>query len=105
MPLPEQVFGKWVHSHEEDEGDRIVYRRPSYAFPPARGRDGIELRPDGTATYYAIAATDGTERVDATWEATGSSDVKLTFPSGKHPFVLTLIRTGEDELVVSRRPG
>jgi hypothetical protein len=36
-----------VHSHEEDDGDRVVLRRPDRPFPPARGRVRLTLQPGG----------------------------------------------------------
>ncbi len=45
----EALLGEWVHSHEEDEPGRKVYRRSGYPFPPARGRDAVELKADDTA--------------------------------------------------------
>ena len=36
-----------MHSHEEDEGDRVVLRRPDRPFPPARGRVRLTLQPGG----------------------------------------------------------
>ena len=36
-----------MHSHEEDDGDRVVLRRPDRPFPPARGRVRLTLRPGG----------------------------------------------------------
>ena len=46
----DQLAGRWVHSHEEDTDDEMVFRAADsgYAFPPSRGREAIELRPDGT---------------------------------------------------------
>jgi len=37
-----QVAGRWVHSHEEDTDDEMVFRAADsgYAFPPSRGRAG-----------------------------------------------------------------
>jgi hypothetical protein len=48
MASPDQVAGRWVHSHEEDTPDEMVFRSADYAFPPSRGREAIELRPDGS---------------------------------------------------------
>jgi hypothetical protein len=47
---PEQLQGRWVHSHEEDTEDEIVYRAASsdYDFPRSRGREALELHPDGS---------------------------------------------------------
>jgi hypothetical protein len=36
-----------VHSHEEDDGNRVVLRRPDRPFPPARGRVRLTLQPGG----------------------------------------------------------
>jgi hypothetical protein len=47
---PEHLQGHWVHSHEEDTDDEIVYRSASsgYDFPRSRGREALELHPDGS---------------------------------------------------------
>ena len=47
---PEQLQGRWVHSHEEDTEDEIVFRAESsgYDFPRSRGREALELNPDGS---------------------------------------------------------
>jgi len=44
----DQLAGRWVHSHEEDTGDEMVFRSADYAFPPSRGRESIDLRADGS---------------------------------------------------------
>jgi hypothetical protein len=44
----DELAGRWVHSHEDDTGDELVYRPADYAFPPSRGREAIELRADGS---------------------------------------------------------
>ena len=45
-----RLEGRWVHSHEEDTADDLVYRSASsgYDFPRSRGREALELNPDGT---------------------------------------------------------
>jgi hypothetical protein len=47
---PEQVAGRWVHSHEEDTADEMVFRSEAsgYEFPRSRGREALELRADGS---------------------------------------------------------
>ena len=45
--MGDEPQGRWRHSHEEDSGDVRVYRPADWAFPPARGRRGLEFRPDG----------------------------------------------------------
>jgi hypothetical protein len=56
--LPPELFGHWIHSHEEDSGDLRVYRPAGYRFPPARGRRGFELRPDGSYVAHGPGPAD-----------------------------------------------
>lgn len=42
------VEGRWVHSHEEDTAEEMVFRPADRELPPARGRTAFELRADGT---------------------------------------------------------
>jgi hypothetical protein len=46
----ERLVGRWLHSHEEDTDDELVFRSADsgFSFPPARGREVLELHPDGT---------------------------------------------------------
>jgi len=67
----------WVHSHEEDNPDQAVYRREGFAFPPARGRRGFHLKPDGTMTEFGPGPTDRTASRQGRWEI--GNDQRLAF--------------------------
>ena len=41
------MSSRWLHAREEDAEDELVFRPEGYPLPLARGRDEIELRPDG----------------------------------------------------------
>ena len=56
--LPHELFRRWLHSHEEDEGDVRVYRPAGYDLPPARGRRGLEFRPGGELLVYGPGPAD-----------------------------------------------
>ena len=77
---PEQLQGRWVHSHEEDTDDEIVYRAASsgYDFPRSRGREALELNPDGS---YGGSVPGPTDKPEATaggeWTVEGD---KLVLP-------------------------
>jgi hypothetical protein len=69
----ERLQGRWVHSHEEDTDDEIVYRSASsgYDFPRSRGREALELHPDGSyggvvpgPVDKPVAAGEGTWKVE-----------------------------------------
>ena len=55
-----QVEGRWVHSREEDTDDEMVFRAAGsgYAFPPSRGREALELRPDDSYAGTAPGPAD-----------------------------------------------
>jgi hypothetical protein len=52
------LYRRWIHSREEDEGDLRVYRPAGYDLPPARGRRGIEFRPGGEVLVYGLGPAD-----------------------------------------------
>jgi hypothetical protein len=82
--LPPQIFRKWMHSREEDQDGIMVYRGERCNFPPARGRDGIEFKPDGTFVEWAIGAGDNQQGITGHWEATDSTHVRVSF-NGSRP--------------------
>src|SRR5438034_663791 len=57
---------RWLHSHEEDADAAKVYRPDDYPFPPARGRMGFELKPDGSLLEALIRIL-LTDHPDARW--------------------------------------
>jgi hypothetical protein len=63
---------RWVHSHEEDEGDRMVFRPASFAFPRSRGRRELDLRPDGTMIEGGPSPTDRIQRALGSWQVAGT---------------------------------
>ncbi len=69
----------WLHAHEEDHGDTLVFRPNTYAFPPSRGRTGFRIEAGGELTQYDIAPTDGLEERRGTWRMEGNMFF-ATFP-------------------------
>lgn len=81
MEITKALVGKtWLHSHENDRGDTIVYRPNSYDFPPSRGRTGFMLEANGTVHQYDIAPTDGLEEKAGKWSMRNGNLVEVTFP-------------------------
>lgn len=52
----------WWHSFEEDHDDVAVYRPDGFGFPPARGRRGLEVDPDGTVVELGLGRDDTPSR-------------------------------------------
>lgn len=64
------LYRHWIHSQEEDNGTQAykVYRPATYSFPPARGRDGFEIKKNGTVVSHPIAAADGNQTILEKWK-------------------------------------
>src|SRR5687767_11051020 len=70
---PKRLAGDWLHSHEESRGGQIVLRPATYKFPPARGRRGLSLKPDGVVNARSPGADDRNVRSAGSWDLKGSS--------------------------------
>jgi hypothetical protein len=93
----------WLHSHEEDKNDTLVYRPNSFDFPPARGRTGFKMDADGTFHQYDIAPTDGLEELPGRWEMASEKLLNVTFPNKKATdFQAEIISITPDMLKVKR---
>ncbi|MFF0817919.1 hypothetical protein ACFYVR_22550 [Rhodococcus sp. NPDC003318] len=92
------VCGRWRHSFEEDHDDVRVYRPAGFDFPRARGRGGIEFRPDGTFVDWAVGPADANEPREGTW-ATGAEreSLEVTTAAGERR-VVRIVRLDPDRL-------
>jgi hypothetical protein len=68
---PELLHGRWVHAHEEDTDDEMVFRPADYELPPSRGRLAFELRADGTFAEAGLGAADVPEEASGSWQLDG----------------------------------
>ena len=58
---------RWVHAHEEDTDDEMVFRPADHPFPPSRGRMALELRADGTYVESSPGPVDVPEAHTGAW--------------------------------------
>ncbi len=101
--LPNEIFRIWVHSFEDDTDDVTVYRTTQHAFPPARGRAGLEFQLDGTFINWAIAAADGTNAIRGHWRLARPGHVHISFDDPQHaPWVLEILSVDVEMLKVRR---
>lgn len=78
--LPSIIFQCWVHSWEDDREDIQVYRPSSYQFPPSRGRDGFELKPNGEFILSGPGPTDRPQSMTGTWTMQAEHQIKIQVP-------------------------
>ncbi|PYQ00624.1 MAG: hypothetical protein DMF82_21620 [Acidobacteria bacterium] len=91
---------EWVHSHEEDRADEMVFRAASYPFPLSRGRRSIDLRRDGTVKHARPGPTDRRQISEGRWEIDGDT-LRLSPASGSQAAeVLRIVSAAPDRLVL-----
>jgi hypothetical protein len=101
MSGPTELTRHWGHSFEEDHDDVRVYRPAGHPFPPARGRDGLDLRPDGTYVDIGVGRGDAGSARPGTWHADGDR-LQLTPGTGPQRSV-QIVHLAPDRLEL--RPG
>jgi hypothetical protein len=91
----------WVHSHEEDSDEEMVFRPAAYEFPPSRGRRSFELKPDGILAEGGIGPTDRPMETQGTWELRDDRLLLRRDPS-ETPRVMRIASVADDRLVVEK---
>lgn len=100
MNLSDELVDKpWLHSHEEDTADEMIFRPASFAFPPSRGRSGFVLQPGGTAVLTGPDPSDRPSDRPATWQIEGGERLVLQGP-GDSARILEIKSATPDKLVV-----
>lgn len=92
----------WTHSHEEDRGDRRVYRPSEGDFPPARGRDSFTLAAEGSLEVGGPGPDDRPVSSTGTWRLAGNR-LELS-PYGASPIHLIVESVDPTRLVVRIAP-
>lgn len=73
----QEITGIWLHSHEEDTPSTLVFRPRDYPLQPARWRDAIELRADGTCIWHGSSPDDRGQAIDGRWEDLGGGQAQI----------------------------
>ena len=102
-PLASALFQHWVHSFEEDTASVKVYRPQGYAFPPARGREGFELRENGDYVRYDIGRGDGSVGVKGSWKRVGPQLIEVRTREGTEARERLQILSCDDAMLKLRK--
>ena len=97
------MSGCWVHAHEEDTGDEMVFRPAGTDLPPARGRMAFELREDGTFAETGLGATDAPEEATGRWTLEGDTITLSEGATQGVPREMQVLTADEERLVIVRR--
>jgi hypothetical protein len=95
------LTGEWVHSHEDDSENQMVFRPATYAFPPSRGRSRYRLEKGGVLQVVRPGPTDKPESVGGNWTLEDGGTLVLR-PADGHPLRFPIVSVDGERLVVSR---
>lgn len=102
--LPPELFQSWRHSHEEDTEEEDIYRPTGFDFPPARGRQGLEIIDNGEFILHAIGPVDLPVAIPGHWTEAGENQLSVSL-EGRAPLTLTILSVDDEILRVRRDPG
>ena len=100
---PQILHQRWIHSHEEDTADEVVYRPEAFHFPPSRGRSGFELKPDQSLVETGMAPADGPLISRGKWSLDNAGRLSFYGESSTKPVrVMKIVAASKDRLVVKK---
>jgi len=99
--LPPELFKHWIHSFEESDDEVDVYRPQGFAFPPAFGRRGLEIKNNGDFVLHAIGPADGTVAIPGHWTAEGPDQINVCLQDHT-AFTLTILSVDDEVLRIKR---
>jgi hypothetical protein len=104
MAIPhELLYGRWLHAHEEDTEDEMVFRPATTDLPPSRGRRGLELNPDGTYAEIRPGPDDRPEKASGGWAV--EDDEWLVVETEARASRRMHIVAADGDRIVVRKPG
>jgi hypothetical protein len=99
----EALYGKWVHSREEDTQEEMVFRPPGYTFPPSRGRAAFKLGPNNSYVSAGIGSTDISDVREGRWELENAEDLKISVAVGNEHDALTVTSVDKNRLTIRKK--
>jgi hypothetical protein len=94
--------GRWVHAHELDSGNEMVFVAGDADLPPSRGRQGLELREGGTASEEGPGETDRPRASEARWSITDDDELVIMSAEGREKWRARVVSAEPGRLVLDR---
>ena len=96
------MSGHWVHAHEEDTEDEMVFRPAGTYLLPSRGRMAFELRADGTFAESGLGATDAPEEAAGSWALEGDTITLSEGATQGVPREMEVVTADQERLVIRK---
>jgi hypothetical protein len=93
----DDLFQHWTHLHEEDGDGYRTFRPSGYDFPPARGREGFEIKKGGEFIHHQIGPVDVPVQAPGKWVMKGKNTLAVT-PAEGQAFELVILEVKKEVL-------
>ena len=96
------IFSSWIHSNEEDDKTKEVYRPPSYDFPPSRGREGIAIEENGTIIFGNLDVDDRSQKIIGDFKIKEPNILNIFFKDNIIQHSMTILSCEKDRLIIQK---
>jgi hypothetical protein len=96
----ECIYQFWIHSYEEDDETKKVYRSSSFDFPLSRGRDSFEIKKSGEIISHTKGSVDDFREKVGKFEIKGNDKLYIYFKT--KPNIMTILSCDDDRLVIKK---
>jgi hypothetical protein len=93
---------KWIHAHEEDTSECLVFRPESYPLGLSRSRDAIEFYENGKVARIGIAPNDAMSFSEGNWRLLDDGKTLSITENPDKTTRLKVIGLLSDKLTISR---
>jgi len=95
------IYEFWLHSFEEDDMTKSVYRPLSFEFPPSMGREGIEIKKNGEIIFHIIGPDDTPQQIIGHFEIQAKNKLTIHF-NDKESKIITILSCEKGLLVIQK---
>ncbi len=99
---PSALWGRWLHAHEQDTDEHMVFVPAGTELPRSRGRQELKLDEGGKATEGGPGPTDRPEARAARWDLTDDDELIIRSPEGKEAWRARVVSADAGRLVLDR---
>ena len=93
---------KWVHAHEEDTAESLVFRPEHYPLGLSRNRDAIEFYESGKVARVGIAPNDALSFSEGNWHLLDDGKTLSITEKPDKTTKLKVLGLVSDKLIISK---
>jgi hypothetical protein len=97
------IYKAWIHSYEEDDNTKKVYRHSSSEFPPTRGRESLDIKTHGEIVFYNIGPDDRPQKINGNFKIKDQNKLYVEFNNNTSQYIITILYCDKNILIIQRK--